>query len=210
MDTLGLPFQFKSIDDAGHIEGLAAAFGNVDHGGDVVVAGAFTKTLLERGGAPLPMLLHHDKKRPVGVWTEFRETAAGLDAKGRLTLATRDAQEAHALARDGALTGLSIGYVPRDHIIVGKARHLRDVALHEASLVTFPMNDLARVRSVKAIVSVRDLEDLLHDEGGLSNRQAKAAANAAWKAIHDQPDESAATAELAALFSKSAARIAAR
>ena len=51
-------FQFKSVNDAGVVEGIAAAFGNVDHGGDKLLFGFVTKTLTDRGSIPLPMLLH--------------------------------------------------------------------------------------------------------------------------------------------------------
>jgi len=206
MDTLAFPFECKSVDDAGHIEGLAAAFGNVDRGGDRIIPGAFTKSLSAQAGRPLPLLLHHDAKRPAGTWTELRETSEGLFAKGRLTLATRDGAEAHAFARDGALSGLSIGYFPERKSFVGDVRELHVVTLAEVSLVAVPMNDRTRVRTVKSVTSVRDLEDLLRD-GGFSGRKAKAAATAAWKAINDQSDDDAADAELAALLVQSAARI---
>lgn len=207
MDTLALPFEFKSLNDAGHIEGLAAAFGNVDGGGDRVIPGAFAATLADRKGAPLPMLLHHDQRRPIGVWTSLTETADGLYAKGRFTMATRDAQEAYALAKDGALAGLSIGYVARKHAMAGAVRQLQTVDLFETSLVTIPMNDRTKVRGVKSISGVRDLECALRD-AGLSGRKAKAAAWAGWQAINASTDDDAADAEMAALFTNSARRIA--
>jgi uncharacterized protein len=63
MEYAGSAFEIKQLDDAGRIEGLAAAFGNVDHGGDKMLAGSVTKTLAQRGDRPLPMLLHHDLQR---------------------------------------------------------------------------------------------------------------------------------------------------
>lgn len=208
MNTLELPFDIKEIGAQGRIEGLAAAFGNVDLGGDRILPGAFAKNLAQRAGRHLPMLLHHDKKRPIGVWTELQETGEGLYAKGQLTMATRDAQEAHALASDGALTGLSIGYqVPASgQRGMGQTRELSEIILHETSLVTIPMNDRARVRAVKSISSIRDLEELLC-EGGLSGRKAKVAATAAWKAINQASRDSDAKRALADLLTKTAARL---
>jgi HK97 family phage prohead protease len=209
MDFAASAFEIKSLDDAGHIEGLAAGFGNVDHGGDKILHGAFTKTLAERGNAPLPMLLHHDLKRPIGSWKSWQETADGLYVKGQLTLSTRDAQEAHALAKDGALSGLSIGWKARAKPrFEGGARVLPEVDLFEASLVTVPMNDKGRVASVKTITSVRDIEELLQ-ECGLSGRKAKAASSAAWKAINQADDDDAASAAIARLFADHTARLAA-
>lgn len=206
MDTLGLSFSIKSLDDAGLIEGLAAGFGNVDHGGDMIMPGAFAKSLASRAGRAVPMLNNHDQGRPIGVWTELRETGEGLAAKGRIITSTRDGADAHALARAGAMGGLSIGYGVDRHVRTTKARELHELTLHEVSLVAVPMNDRARISAVKAIGNVRDIEEMLHD-GGMSGRKAKRAAEAAWKAINEAEDEAVSPA-LAALFKQSAARIA--
>lgn len=209
MEYADTPFELKSLDDAGHIEGLAAGFNDVDHGGDKILFGAFTKTLIARNGRPLPMLLSDDLARPIGAWSEWKEQPAGLYVKGRITLASRDGQEAHALARDGALTGLSIGWKEaKPGRYNGGVRELSEVELFETSLVAVPMHDRARVSSVKSITGAGDIADLLR-EAGMSGRQAKAAAGAAWKAIHDQQDDEAADVELRAILNTSAARIAA-
>jgi uncharacterized protein len=208
MDFAASHFEIKAIDGAGHIEGLAAAFGNVDHGGDKMLFGSVTKTLAERGDRPLPMLFCHDLKRPIGSWKSWEERPEGLFVKGSITLASRDGQEAHALAKDGALTGISIGFNIKGKGFDAGARVLEEVELHEASLVPVPMNDRARVTALKSITNARDIADILQD-AGLSGRKAKAAAGAAWKAIHEQDDEAAAEAEAAAILKASAARIAA-
>jgi HK97 family phage prohead protease len=205
MDFAASAFEIKQLDDAGHIEGLAAAFGNVDFGGDKMLYGSVTKTLAARGDRPLPMLLVHDMQRPIGAWKEWSERPEGLYVKGKVTLATRDGQEAYALARDGGLTGISVGYNPtaKGHDGEGN-RVLQEVDLHEASLVPVPMNDLARVSAVKSIEGARDIEVMLR-EGGLSGRQAKAAAGAAWRTINTQETED--NAEVARILKASAARI---
>ena len=203
------PFEIKTLEKSGHIEGLAAAFGNVDMGGDRLLPGSLTKTLAKRGNAPLPMLLHHDQKRPIGAWKVWEERPEGLYLKGSLTLSTRDAQEAFALAKDGALTGLSIGWLAGRETYDRGVRVLPEIELFEASLVTIPMNEKARVTAVKSITGPRDIEEILH-KSGLSNRKAKAAATAAWRAINRQDDEQAANEELTRLLQASAARIAAQ
>jgi HK97 family phage prohead protease len=207
MELTASSFEIKSLDDAGHIEGLAAGFGNVDHGGDKILYGAFTKTLAERGDVPLPMLHSHDVKRPIGAWTKWQEVPDGLRVSGKLTLATRDAQEAFALCKDGALTGISVGWQPDGAPrFENGVRVLPKVKLHEASLVAVPMNDRARVTSVKSITGPRDIAELLQ-ECGLSGRQAKAAAGAAWKAINDG-DEDPQAAEIIRLFEEHTAKLA--
>jgi uncharacterized protein len=201
------PFELKSIDAAGHVEGVLAGFGNIDHGNDRLEPGCFTKTLAARS-SPLPMLLHHDLKRPIGAWTEWSEADAGLRVKGRMTMSTRDAQEAHALASDGALGGLSIGWKCGRSTTdqATGVRTVHEAELFEGSLVAVPMNPTTRITSVKAITTIRDLEALFA-EVGMSNRKAKAAAGAAWKAINDNDTEEKASAELAAILTRSIARL---
>jgi hypothetical protein len=64
MNELDFALDTKSIDDEGNIEGLAVGYGDIDHGGDVVMPGAINLN----GRKSLPMLLFHDQKRPAGVW----------------------------------------------------------------------------------------------------------------------------------------------
>ena len=207
MEYAGSPLEIKELTESGAIEGLLAGFGDTDSHGDVIDAKAFSRTLAERQGRPLPMLLHHDLKRPIGSWREWIERPEGLYVKGRLTMSARDAQEAYALAKDGALPGLSIGYRPRSAQTDQRTgeRHLLDVDLIEGSLVTAGSNPRALVASVKSISAAGDIADLLRS-AGLSGRMAKRAAGVAWKAINEtDADEE----EVRAILNASAARIAA-
>lgn len=206
MEYAGSQFEIKELNDSGQIEGLLAGFGNVDHGGDKLLPGCLTKSLAART-SPLPMLLCHDLKRPIGAWKSWDDRADGIYVKGNLTLATRDGQEAYALAKDGALTALSIGWkaerAGRDSKGV---RNVEEAQLFEGSLVPIGMNPSTRITSIKAIMGARDIEDLLQ-EAGLSGRKAKHAASAAWKALNDNSDHEAELAELAALIGDSKARL---
>jgi HK97 family phage prohead protease len=196
-------FEIKSLSETGLIEGLAAGYGNVDDGGDIVASGAF-KSSIGTGRHPA-MLLYHDPSRPVGRWDEFTETPDGLLARGRLTLDAPEGKSTYALVRDKALTGLSVGYKARkaDFDQAKGIRTIVEADLFEVSLVTFPMNSRTRISAVKSIEGVRDIETVLR-EAGLSSREAKAAAGAAWRAIRDKSDESA----LADILKTSSARIA--
>lgn len=183
MQRQSFAWEIKNIDDAGNITGLAAAYGNVDHGGDRIVRGAFSKAI--SAIKSVPMLLFHDQTRPIGSWTEFRETDDGLEVSGKISTKTRDGSEAYQLARDGALPGLSIGYDVVAKNIVGDVRELLELALYEVSLVTIGMNPNARVSSVKAQedlrnrlaagdrLTEREWERLLKDSMGLSNSEAE-------------------------------------
>ena len=149
MNHLDFILDTKAVTEDGQIEGLAAGYGNVDAGGDVIVPGALARSL--RGRTSVPMLMYHDQTRPAGIWTDFAESRDGLVVKGQLSLSSQIGQEAHALVRDGAIGGLSIGYKTIREQIVGKTRQLLELALYEVSLVTIPMNE----RAVRA----EDLQD---------------------------------------------------
>lgn len=212
METRTLPFAIKSIAETGMVEGVVSAFGGVDSYGDTIERGAYSKSLerLKATGRKLPVLYQHDPSRPIGVWAELYESESGLIGKADLALDVPDAGMAHALARKGALTGISIGYevAPGGARNEGNVRILSDIVLWEASLVTFPADPMARVTNVKSIASVRDIADLLQ-EAGLSGRKARVAAGAAWKAINEQDVDGEDEAAVKAVLDASAARIAA-
>src|SRR3954470_6861479 len=140
-----------SLSPDGAIEGYASLFGEVDQARDMVMPGAFTQTLKQRGLRKIPMLFQHDPAEPVGVWLEIAEDFRGLRAHGRLIPDVMRARELLALIRAGAIDGLSIGYRtvrgqidPRTRV-----RRLYQVDLWEISIVTFPLLNGARVAAVK-------------------------------------------------------------
>lgn len=183
MQRSSFAWEIKGIDETGHVEGLAAGYGNVDFGGDRILPGAFSKSLAGRAG--VPMLLFHDHKRPVGKWHAFEETSEGLLVKGKISTKTRDGGEAYELVKDGALAGLSIGYEPVVKRMAGKVRELVELALHEVSLVSIGMNPKTLISGVKEIedsrnrlaagdrLTEREWEGLLKDAFGLSNAEAE-------------------------------------
>jgi uncharacterized protein len=179
MKHLDFVLDTKAVTEDGQIEGLAAGYGNVDAGGDVIVPGALARSL--KGRKSVPMLMYHDQTRPAGVWTDFAESRDGLVVKGQISLSSRAGQEAHALVRDGAIGGLSIGYRTIREQLVGKTRQLLELALYEVSLVTIPMNERAVITSVKSIVedgrlpTLPEFENFLR-EAGFSKSQATAIA----------------------------------
>ena len=135
-------------DEAGVFTGYASIFGNVDQHGDVVLPGAFRKSLSERGNV-VPLLWQHDTTEPVGV-LELVEDSKGLRVvRGEINLETARGREAYALLRQGAIKGLSIGYQVVQDGWQGKVRQLKELKLLEVSLVTFPANELASVTAIK-------------------------------------------------------------
>ncbi|SEI09225.1 HK97 family phage prohead protease [Tardiphaga sp. OK245] len=135
----------------GVIEGYASLFGEIDQARDMMMPGAFTQTLKQRGLRKIPMLFQHDPSEPVGVWLEMKEDLRGLWARGRLIPDVTRARELLALLQAGAVDGLSIGYRTQRGQIEPKTRvrKLYQVDLWEVSIVTFPLLNGARVSAVK-------------------------------------------------------------
>lgn len=139
----------------GRFSGLGSVFGNVDSYGEIVAPGAFKDTLAEIAakGRKIPVLWQPRAAEPIGVYDHLAEDATGLHVAARLlTGDVAQAREAHALMEAGAVSGLSIGYIPRASSMDEKTgvRTLTAVDPKEVSLVTFPANDEARVSTVKA------------------------------------------------------------
>ena len=172
--------------DTGKFTGYGSIFGNKDLGNDIVMDGAFAKSIARKGAKGIKMLYNHKTDEPIGVFEEIIEDRRGLKVKGQLALGTQRGKEVYELMKMGAIDGLSIGYrvdqKGYEYDDRGKRRKLKEVDLMEISAVTFPMNPKARIQMVKNL-SLRDCEKRLRDVLDLSNREAKICAGAIHKAL---------------------------
>ena len=185
MKYLNRPIEIKAVNEDGLFSGYASVFEEIDSYRDIVKRGAFEKTLAESEskGRAVPILWQHDAAKPIGVYTELKEDEHGLYVEGQLNMDVQQAREALSLLRQKALSGISIGYnsVRYDTDVKSGVRRLYELKLYEASLVTFPSCDGARVTDVKTILadgqlpSLPEFEDFLC-EAGFSRSQAKAIA----------------------------------
>ncbi len=151
--------ELAEVGEDGTFHGYASLFGKVDLGRDLVERGAFAKSLGKRGASSIRMLFQHDPAEPIGTWAEVAEDARGLRVKGRLSLGAARGREVHALMRDGALDGLSIGFrtVRAKTDAKTGVRRIAEIDLWEISVVTFPMLPEARVSGVKTAPNGRAL-----------------------------------------------------
>lgn len=156
--------EFKADDSSGTISGYAATFGHEhpDFYGDVIAKGAFANSIarIESEGRVLPLLWNHDSddlKSYIGTVTDLAE-----DDHGLLFTATFDdtpeAQRARKLAMDGRLCKLSFAYdvIDRGEVELDdgrKANELRELDIHEVSLVMYPANPDTSVVEVKGASS---------------------------------------------------------
>lgn len=156
-----------TVTDGTQISGYASLFGKKDQGGDIVMPGAYARSLkaLATKGRSVKMLWQHDPAQPIGIWDEVYEDAAGLFVKGRLLTDVAKGREAAALIAAGAIDGLSIGYrTLRAEKDSKGARLLSELELWEVSLVTFPMLPEARVDGAKG--DSLSADEILRDVAG--------------------------------------------
>ena len=207
LEHKSLNLEVKDIADSGSFTGYGAVFGNVDLGRDLIVRGAFESSLSDwksQGKFP-KMLWQHNPREPIGVWTDMKEDDYGLLVSGKFTMGVAKAAEAHALLKDGAIEGLSIGYRTLDDEWDRdtEVRKLKKLDLMEVSLVTVPMNPAASVTDVKAaeqIKTIREFETFLRDEGGYSHSQARKIAEHGFKSSEPRDEDGAMNGLLESLL----------
>lgn len=180
-------FHAKAVKPDGSFEGYASLFGAEDLGRDVVLPGAFGKSLAKRGARGVKLLYQHDPNEVIGIWTEIAEDKRGLFVRGQLLTGVARAREVLTLMRAGAVDGLSIGY----HVVKAETdrasgtRRLVEVDLWEISIVTFPMLPSARVSAVKKGThpTTREFERWLMRDAGFSRTEARVVIHRGFKAL---------------------------
>lgn len=182
-----------TADDQGSVSGYGAVFGNKDRGGDIILPGAFTKSLAkaqDEGFVPI-MAWQHDMAKPVGKWTAIRETAKGLWVEGKFNLKTSLGKDTYQHVLAGDLNGLSIGYTTpkggREYMGKG-VFHLKEVEVWEVSIVSLPMNPAAQIEAVKQIDSKSEAVEFLKN-AGLSRKAAQRFAAGGWRAMSNGYDQ---------------------
>jgi len=131
------------------IIGHAASFGNVDRVQDIIKAGAFKKTLKERGPS---IKTFYNHQWPIGKPVVMREDAKGLYTESKISPTPRG-DEVLALVADGVITDMSIGYevVGFDQDNKNGIRTLKELKLYEFGPVDFGANEQAIITGVKSL-----------------------------------------------------------
>jgi HK97 family phage prohead protease len=116
--------------------------------------GAFTETIKQRGTKVKLLSQHNARSNPLGRASLLREDARavrrvpGLQDHGR--------RRGAGAAADGALDSFSVGFAPIRHVKRDKVTVRTEVALREASLVTFPAYEDALVQAVRSMEGLTD------------------------------------------------------
>lgn len=147
-----VPFEVKDIDVTKRtVTGYLSAFGNKDFDDDVIVKGAFTKTIRERGPQgtnEIFFLNQHNWDQPLGKPTVLREDEKGLYHETPVNVKTTYADDALKLMEAGLVVQNSIGFssvkwstVDPDGDWKTSYREISEIKLYEGSCVTLGAND---------------------------------------------------------------------
>lgn len=155
--------EIKELKEDGSFEGYVAAFNNIDFGNDILDPKAFED---EPVGKSYPLLADHDTKKAIGNFqiefdnygVKFKNAKFNLmrDEKTGVFLVPM-AAEKYANLKNGDISGFSMGYMTKADdcqykTIEGKrCRAIKKAQLMEGSVVTFPMNDKARLTGIKTV-----------------------------------------------------------
>jgi uncharacterized protein len=145
----------KALRDDGDVwtfTGYASIFNSTDLGNDIVMPGAFQKSLRDHGN-PLLLFQHKHDECPVGTIVEAREDKRGLWVKGELPKDDAFCRDrlVPQLKRRG-LKGMSIGYrtLQSERRKEDGVRLLKELRLYECSFVSMPMHPEAGLEVIKA------------------------------------------------------------
>jgi len=166
----------KFAEEGRKFSGYASVFGGVDSYGDTIMPGAYKQTISNRE-RPIQMRFNH-LPGVIGKWTRIEEDEKGLIVEGELTPGHSKAEDAYALLKHGAISGLSIGYRPVKAV---ENQHggvdLHEIDLVEISVVESPADMAAQISDVKSAIEQaetrKEFEELLRQAGGFSRTDAK-------------------------------------
>ena len=123
------------------VTGYLSAFGNKDHVGDIIVPGAFAKTIVERKNK-IFFLNQHKWDQPHGKFNTLQEDAKGLYFESTPLVDTSYSSDLLKLYEAGIINEHSIGYqtIKDDYDSKHDARILKELKLFEGSNVTLGAN----------------------------------------------------------------------
>lgn len=182
------PLPIQEIKAAGdgtwEVAGYVSTYNNRDLGGDIVLPGAFDKSLSD--GRKVKFLYAHDQSQVLGTALSLKSDQHGLFGRFRISR-TRLGEDVHTLLKDGALDSFSIGFFIDDLAWDDESdsRLLKDINLLESSVVAIPMNPEALVTSVKnrqtmdeeassIVVSIKSFLERCSDLADLRTSQGRA------------------------------------
>ena len=147
--------EVKDIDTVkGVVTGYFSSFGNVDSDGDLILPGAFKKTLQENGPESIKQrILHlyqHDATRPVAKPSVLKEDMKGLYFESTIAK-TRDGMDLLEMYEKGIIDEHSIGFRTVKEQKKDNHNELIELKLWEGSSVTWGANPETPFMGMKSL-----------------------------------------------------------
>jgi len=129
------------------VRGMAST-SDVDRGGDIIAAEAWTKGGLDNFNKNPIILFQHDGNKPIGRCTEIKVVEKGLEITAKISKSNPVA----TLVEEGIITAFSVGARIKDADYMKETGGLliKDAELYEVSLVSIPANQNALFSVVKS------------------------------------------------------------
>jgi HK97 family phage prohead protease/HK97 family phage major capsid protein len=144
--------------DVIEISGYASTV-DVDRHGDVIPISVWERGLENYIKNPV-ILAFHDHTQPVGRMTEHKVDAKGLWIKARISKA---AEKVYQLIKDEVLTAFSVGFRIKDaeYNTAAEVFLVKDLELHEISVVSVPANQNTLFNLSKSFNSVTEYREFI-------------------------------------------------
>jgi len=143
------------------IKGYGSVFNVLDSDRDIVLPGAFAKTLMEMKDR-VALCYQHNIYEPIGKFQELREDQKGLYFEARIS----DAEPTiKTKIKEGILKEFSIGYrtIIRERVENTDGQpsidYLKELQLYEISLVTLACNKYATLEGMKGEFGIDSIEE---------------------------------------------------
>jgi HK97 family phage prohead protease len=143
----------EDVDDVkGIVTGYFSAFNNIDSDGDVIVSGAYKKTVAENGPQGKNRIMHllqHNPLMPLAKPMDLMEDAKGLRFTSKIT-ETSYGKDVIKLYAEGVFNEHSVGFEIIKADNKAGYREIREIKLWEGSTVTWGANPNTPIESMKS------------------------------------------------------------
>jgi HK97 family phage prohead protease len=143
----------EDVDDVkGIVTGYFSAFNNIDSDGDVIVSGAYKKTVAENGPMGKNRIMHllqHNPLMPLAKPMELMEDGKGLRFVSKIT-ETSYGKDVIKLYAEGVFNEHSVGFEIIKSDNKAGYREIREIKLWEGSTVTWGANPNTPIESMKS------------------------------------------------------------
>lgn len=134
------------------VTGYASVFGNKDFDSDIIVKGAFKKTITERINE-IYYLYNHNWEKPLDKGSKnvkLYEDDYGLKFEAKITEGLTYGNDLILLYEEGIVDEHSIGFKTEKSYKANDARMLTELRLYEFSAVTMAANPMAKLEGIKS------------------------------------------------------------